>query len=215
MKTPAQWVEILTECGVSPAVAVRWADSFSAELLENSFSLGRAEIDDFLATILHESGMLNRLEENLNYASASLIALFGRHRISVTECHDYGRNDDHPANQVKLAEILYGGAWGAKNLGNTEPGDGFKYRGSGLIQVTGRDNFLYLEKLTGLPLVANPDILRRPGPEALSVAVHFWEGRIPDRVIGDVVATRKAVNGGTLGLAHFQELTGKLGDALA
>jgi putative chitinase len=110
---------------------------------------------------------------------------------------------------------LYGGEWGRKNLGNTEPGDGWAYRGSGVGGLTGRGNFRLVEKVTGLPLESNPDLVRRPGSEALQVFIAWWEKRVPDSVIGDVPLTRQKVNGGDFGLAHVTALTGKLGDALA
>jgi putative chitinase len=215
MKTAAQWLEILISCGVKAGTAVRWADSFSVEVLESSFSRGVAEMDDFLANILHESAMLETLEENLNYSAEGLINGFGRHRISIADALRYGRTAEHPADKPGIASCLYGGAWGLKNLGNKEPGDGFAFRGSGLIQCTGRANFEYLELITGLPVVNNPDMLRRPGPEAIAVAVAWWEGKVPDHVLGDIARTRRAVNGGDKGLAHVASLTDKLGDALA
>lgn len=215
MKTSAQWLEILTECGVKPGTAVRWADALSETVLQSSFSKGDEEIDDWLANCLHESALLERMEESLNYSAEALVASFGRHRISILDAERYGRTAAHPANQPAIANCLYGGEWGRKNLGNTAPGDGWLYRGSGLIQVTGLSNFAFLEHLTGLPLVANPDMLRRPGHEAIIIAIAWWEGKVPDAIIGNVRQTRKVVNGGDKGLEHVTALTGKLGDALA
>ena len=100
-----------------------------------------------------------------------------------------------------------------KNLGNKEPGDGWNFRGSSVIQVTGRGNFTFMENLTGLPLVSNPDLLRRPGIEALKVAIAWWEGKVPDSVIGNVKKTRAVVNGGDFGLADVAALTDKLQNA--
>ena len=154
MKTPAEWVEILTKVGVRAETAVRWADAFSETLTPAAFSLGVAEIDDFLANILHESGRLETLEENLNYSATALIAKFGRHRISEADAWKYGRTESQKANQPMIANCLYGGEWGLKNLGNMEPGDGWSFRGSSVIQVTGRGNFTFMENLTGLPLVS-------------------------------------------------------------
>lgn len=214
-RTSADWARILESLGVKPLTFGRWADAFAAEVHPDRFSLGEAEIDDWLANVLHESAMLESLSENLNYSTDALISLFGRHRISIEDAQKYGRNASHPANQRGVANSIYGGPWGRENLGNVHPDDGWDYRGAGLIQVTGRANFAYLQKVTGLPLLENPDILRKPGPAAISVAIAWWEGKIPDSVIGNIPRTRKAVNGGNNGLAHVTDLTGKAGDALA
>jgi putative chitinase len=215
MRTSAQWIEILTGCGVKPATAAAWSDAFASEVLESNFSLGAAEIDDFIATCLHESAMLEKMEESLNYSTEALISKFGRHRISIEDAQAYGRNAAHPADQPRIANCLYGGKWGRDNLGNTESGDGWAYRGSGVGGLTGRANFRLVEKATGLPLEANPDLVRRPGPEALQVFIAWWEKRVPDSVIGDVPMTRRKVNGGDFGLAHVAELTEQLQDKLA
>lgn len=215
MKTAVQWLEILISCGVKAGTAARWAGAFSTEVLESNFSLGAAEIDDFVATCLHESALLEKMAENLNYSTEALIAKFGRHRISIEDAQRYGRNNDHPADQPMIANCLYGGKWGLDNLGNIEPEDGWDYRGSGVGGLTGRANFRLVEKATGLPLEANPDLVRRPGAEALQVFIAWWEKRIPDAVIGNVPMTRRKVNGGDFGLAHVTALTDQLGDALA
>jgi predicted chitinase len=75
--------------------------------------------------------------ESLNYSSASLTAKFPS-RITATQAVQYGRTTQHPADQKAIGNIIYGGPWGKANLGNTEVGDGFLYRGRGLVQITGR-----------------------------------------------------------------------------
>lgn len=212
--TAADWARILESLGVKPPEFVKWADAFAAELHPSKFSKGMEEIDDFLANILVESQMLQRLSENLNYSTEALISKFGQHRIGILDANRYGRNADHPANQRAIANCIYGGPWGRENLGNIGPDDGWKYRGAGLIQATGLVNMKFLEGITGLPLVANPDLLRQPGPAAISVAIAWWEGKVPDSVIGNVKKTRRAVNGGENGLDHVAALTDKIGDVL-
>lgn len=207
MRTESQWVDVLVKCGVRAATAVAWAPAFAAEVQPGNFSQGAAEIDDFLSQVLHESGRLDRLEENLNYSVDALLAKFGRHRISEADARRLGRIDGvQKADQVGIANSLYGGPWGLKNLGNSQPGHGWMYRGSGPIQVTGLTNFAWLQAATGIPLVANPDLLRRPGPEPLRVCVAWWEGKVPDSVMGDVRRVRRAVNGGEFGLDDTSRL---------
>lgn len=206
MRNSTEWADILKRLGVKPATAERWADAFACEVHPQAFSLGAAEIDDFLSQVLHESAMLERMEENLNYSVDALLSKFGRHRISEADARRFGRSGTRAADKVEIANALYGGAWGAANLGNVKQGDGWKYRGSGPIQVTGRANFAELERITGLPLLDNPDLLRKPGREALRVCVAWWEGHVPDAVMGNATRVRKAVNGGTFGLEETSKL---------
>jgi putative chitinase len=95
-----------------------------------------------LATPYHETGRrMQPIRESLNYSVDGLLKTFGRHRISEADARRYGRSGNRPADQRAIANIVYGGEWGAKNLGNTQPGDGWRFRGGGLPQTTGRRNF--------------------------------------------------------------------------
>jgi putative chitinase len=113
----------------------------------------------------------------------------------------HGRMPGRPANQEAIANALYGGAWGAKNLGNTQEGDGWKYRGRGLKQLTGRDNYRRCGNAIGENFVMFPDRLTLPVNACLS-AGWFWSvnklNEIADR--GDVRQMTKIVNGGDFGL---------------
>lgn len=205
-----QWAVILKACGVAAAQIDLWAPVFAEVINERTFSAGDAEIDDFLSQVLHESGMLTKMEEGLSY-SAERIREIGMASGPGTRWRSLvSRADKLARNPVAFANACYN-----DRMGNTEAGDGFKYRGSGPIQVTGRANFAALEKITGIPLLANPDLLRRPGQESLRVCIAWWEGNVPDAVMGNVARVTKAVNGGTNGLAHRTELAGKAQAALA
>lgn len=197
MKTSADWVRVLVSCGVRAPTAGRWAPHFAAVIRPDTFSLGPAEIDDFLGQTLHESGLLERVEEGLTYTTAErLCAVWPSRFPTIQSARPYVRN---PAG---LAERVYGG-----RMGNTKPGYAYLYRGSGILQVTGHDNFAALERITGLPLVAHPELLRRPGVEALRVCIAWWEGNVPDSIMNDVSRITRRVNGGVNGLAHRQQLT--------
>lgn len=132
----------------------------------------------FLANVGHESKRLAASVENLNYKATALIEMFGRHRISEGLANKYGRREGQLANQQGIANTIYGGEWGAKNLGNTEPGDGWKFRGHGWIQNTGRSNARALTirlraKFPDLAVPdfeADPDALMLPQWAALSAA---------------------------------------------
>lgn len=95
-----------------------------------------------LATTWHETGTkMQPITENLNYSVDGLLKTFGRHRISEADARRYGRTNTRPANQEAIANIIYGGDWGRENLGNLKYGDGWRYRGRGLPQITGLANY--------------------------------------------------------------------------
>lgn len=155
----------------------------------------------FLSQIGHESAGMSTLTESLNYSVDGLINRFKRHRISIEDAKRFGRAPGRPANQERLANILYGGVWGAEHLGNTKPGDGWRFRGRGLKQLTGRSNYEACGLGIGEPLTAYPERLLEPINAALS-AGWFWESNglnaIADR--GDVLSMTRIVNGGENGL---------------
>lgn len=161
----------------------------------------------FLSQIGHESKGLAVLTEDLNYSVEALLRMFGRHRISEADARKYGRTATQRANQEAIANCIYGGEWGAKNLGNLHPGDGWRYRGRGFKQLTGRDNYLRCGAAIGEDLVGNPDQLLQPVNAALS-AGWFWRtnglNELADR--GDVVAMTRRINGGDIGLPQRQAL---------
>ena len=183
-----QWVE------PTRAACVRWGiDTFR-------------EVASFLANISVESAGLTRLTESLNYSTEALISKFGRHRISVGDAHRFGRNAQHPANQEALANILYGGEWGRKNLGNTEPGDGWRFRGYGPKQITGRANQSAFAKAMGISVDEVPAYVRTREGGMMS-AGWFWKshGLDAQAATPGVADDRRAINGGTFGLAEVEE----------
>lgn len=113
-------------------------------ILDASEELGVTDIRMIayaLATpVIETGGTYEPLSENLNYSFAALTSKFPN-RISVADAQKYGRSATQPANQEAIANTIYGGNWGKENLGNTQPGDGWKYRGRGLTQITGRRNY--------------------------------------------------------------------------
>ena len=164
----------------------------------------------FLSQISHESAQLSRLSESLNYSVDGLMRTFGRHRISAADCRRLGRAAGRPAQQDAIANAVYGGRWGLENLGNSEPGDGWRFRGRGLKQLTGRDNYARCGFAIGEDFLSNPDRLLMPVNAALS-AGWFWASHrlneIADR--GDVAAMTRVVNGGANGLAERTALFGQ------
>lgn len=108
---------------------------------------------EFIARLCVECGEFKVFEENLNYSVQGLMKTFSRARISDVECNRLGRQNGMPAHQKEIGNTIYGGEWGKKNLGNTQQGDGWMFRGAGMIQTTGRRNTTqftnYYNKLKG------------------------------------------------------------------
>lgn len=202
-RAASDWYGILVGCGVQPYIATQWAPVFSDVVTDTSFSQGDAELDDFLGQILHESGMLTTFTENMSYSAERLCAVWPGRFPTLDDARPYARNPEALANRV------YGG-----RMGNTEPGDGWRYRGRAPIQLTGKDNYAHVGELMGQDLVTLPELLEQPR-FALEACIHWWEDRIPDSMLGDVSKVTKRVNGGLIGLADRAHLTHEAGEALA
>lgn len=195
------WLKILTQCGVKASTASQWAEAFGCTDLPGADD----GLDEFLGQILHESMLLERLEENLTYTSASRLCAVWPSRFKSPE-------DAAPCvrNPQALANRVYSG-----RLGNISIGDGWRYRGRGLIMVTGRANYSATGKACGLDLVANPDQLAEPVP-ALRASVAWWLGNVPGAITLDAAIDQETriVNGGTTGMPDRIRLTGLARQAL-
>src|SRR5690606_7357070 len=143
----------------------------------------------FLAQIGHESGGFARLVENLNYGSLALLKTWPTRFVEATA-----------AQMARKPEIIANHVYGGR-LGNTEPGDGWRYRGRGLVQLTGRANYEEAGRAIGLPLVDKPELLEQPEAAALSAA-WYWSSRNLGRLadLDDLVGVTRKINGGTHGL---------------
>lgn len=151
----------------------------------------------FLAQIDHESNGLKRMTESLNYSAESLLSTFSRLRISESDCWKYGRTSSQRANQRAIANIIYGGEWGKRNLGNIEQNDGWKYRGRGALMCTGRANYrAYLREAE-----ENPYLLAQM-PYAIDFAGWFWNENDLNEYASqsNIVAITKTINGGLIGI---------------
>jgi len=140
-----------------------------------------------LAHIGHESQDLNRLVENLNYSAERLMQVWPSRFRTIDRARQFERNPEALANEV------YGG-----RMGNNQEGDGWRFRGRGPIQITGRDNYTQLEKDTGLPVVNNPYLLKVDPEAAIESACWFWRRYVHDKTIE---GSTRNINGGLHGLA--------------
>lgn len=201
MITASQWLQVLAACGVTAARSAEWSRVFEKRVQPENFSLAGRELDDFVGQVLHETGMLSTLQEGLSYSAQRIVELGlaapagSRWRSLVPLAPKIARNPRAFANAA------YGG-----RLGNVGPDDGFRYAGRGIPQVTGLANYTLLEQLTGLPLVAKPELLSDPDT-AMQCGVLWWEKRVPDEAIDNVFRVTRAVNGGEVGLNDRAELT--------
>ncbi|MEW6612721.1 MAG: glycoside hydrolase family 19 protein [Pseudomonadota bacterium] len=160
----------------------------------------------FLAQVGHESARLSRIEEDLYYSAERLLQVFGRH-FTPEEAQGYARQPARIANRV------YSGRLGN---GDEASGDGWRYRGRGLIQITGRDNYAACAAGLGVDLVAHPDRLLEPRLAALS-AGWYWSVRglneLADR--GDFPAITRRINGALNGQDERLALYAQAQEALA
>jgi putative chitinase len=152
-----------------------------------------------------ETGGFSAMVESLNYSQKGLRATFSSKRISDADCQRLGRKPGapalSPAVQEEIANIVYGGAFGKQQLGNDQPGDGWRFRGRGAKQTTGRFNYNDVMKLTGIDAIADPDQLADPDI-GMRAACIFWQKKNCNKFADhdDILGLTKAVNGGTNGL---------------
>lgn len=178
--------------GISAELAARWYPHITAAMSEFGIT---APLDQamFLAQIGHESGGFTRIVENLNYSADGLKATFGKYFPGDT-AQLFGRTADHPANQKAIANIVY-----AHRMGNIEENDGWNYRGRGLIQITGHDNYRDCGAGLGADLILSPQLLEQDEYAARSAA-WFFASKGSLKRSGDIKAVTKIINGGTNGL---------------
>ena len=160
----------------------------------------------FLAQVGHESGGLKTVKENLNYSAERLVQVFPKYFRNVSAA-SYARNPEKIANRVY-----------ANRMGNgpEESGDGWKYRGRGAIQLTGKDNYSRFAKDMGMTLADVPSYLETPEGAIMS-AGWFWDVNklnAPSDAEDVEAATRK-INGGVIGLEdrkkHYKKIKSIVG----
>jgi putative chitinase len=153
-------------------------------------------IAHFMAQIEHESG-LKPIIENLNYSKDGLLKTFPKY-FNSDNANFYARKPELIANKVYCNRM---------GNGNYESGDGWKYRGRGFIQLTGKDNYLILSKDTRIDFVNNPDILLEEA-NSMIASLWFWGKHKLNNLadIDNIETITKTINGGFNGLAHRKEL---------
>jgi putative chitinase len=161
----------------------------------------------FLAQTAHESGGYTAVSENLNYSSRGLMGTFKKYFPNEQLAKQYERNPEKIANRVY-----------ANRMGNGDEasGDGFKYRGRGLIQLTGKVNYTRYATSHGMTLEQAVEQLSTP-QGAVESAAWFWDSNKLNAIVdrGDFVLLTKRINGGTIGLEdrrhHYEAALSALG----
>jgi putative chitinase len=151
----------------------------------------------FLAQVAHESGGLKYSAENLNYSAQGLRSVFGKYFKTNEIAASYARKPEKIANRVYADRM---------GNGNEASGDGWKFRGRGLIQLTGKDNYQQFGRDYSIDCVNNPDLLLDP-QFALASACWFWQKRSLNTFADkdDILMVTKRINGGINGLNDRQQ----------
>lgn len=147
-----------------------------------------------IAQVDEETGNFSRLEENLKYTTAKRMAQVWPSRFRGNEAYAQKLIDGGP-------EAIANSVYARKELGNLEPGDGWKYRGRGHIQLTGKANYAAASKRLGIDLVSNPDLLTTDPRIAALATIDYWKHRSGGKLRtlaqrGDLRAVTQLVNGG-------------------
>lgn len=157
-------------------------------------------LSHFLSQCAHESGNFKLVRENLNYSTDGLRKIFPKYFPTIEVANKYARQPEKIANRVY-----------ANRMGNGDEasGDGWKYKGAGFVQLTGKDNYTAFDKFVDDDILANPDLVATKYP-LMSAAFFFHKNKLWD--ICDkghshdvVVAVTKRVNGGVHGLEERQK----------
>jgi putative chitinase len=164
----------------------------------------------FIAQCAHESGGFMILKENLNYKAVTLRKIFGKYFVSDEMAQQYA---NRPDKQQAIANLVY-----ANRMGNGSPetGDGYRYCGRGLIQLTGKDNYNWFAQSIEIP-VEEAALYLETFEGAAQSACWFWETNNLNQFAdtGDILTLTKRINGGIIGLedrvAHYEHALHVLG----
>jgi putative chitinase len=170
-----------------------WVDAMNGVFPEYEINTPQ-RIAAFIAQCGHESGGWRTFSENLNYSAKSLDAVFSKYFVKA------GRNAEEYARQPeKIANVVYANRM---DNGDTDSGDGWRYRGRGPIQLTGKANSTAFSSDMGVDAVDNPDQVAEDKEVALKSAIWFWNKNGLNKFadISDIKTMTKRINGGYIGL---------------
>jgi putative chitinase len=176
----------LVEMHIDPS----WLDPLTAAFTRFEINTPERQAA-FIGQCAHESANFKTLQENLNYSAKGLNATWPSRFPSEEQAQPYHRQPEKIANKV------YSG-----RMGNLDEGDGWKYRGRGLIQLTGKDNYRLASDALGVDFIADPDLVLTKEYAALTAA-WYWNKRGLNKEADakDFTGMTKKINGGVIGLA--------------
>lgn len=178
--------------------ATKWVAALDVACARYHISDNPMRLSAFLAQVAHESNLLAAVEENLNYSAKSLRAVFPKYFQTEESAINFAKSPERIANKV------YGGRMGN---GLEASGEGYRFRGRGLIQLTGKDNYRACGEALGVDLLISPEALSMPPLAAMSAA-WFWDSRKLNPLAdeGDFDAITQRINGGQNGRDHRLKL---------
>ena len=200
-------IEMLKEMGVSTEDAEKYIDDLETLLPKYGIADSKERLAHFFSQVCHESGCMRFDMENLNYSSKALRAVFGKYFETKEQADSYARQSEKIANKVYANRM---------GNGSESSGDGWKYRGRGLIQLTGKDNYKAFASWVGdNRIIDDPDLVA--SEYAVHSAVFYWDQNKLNSIADedDVKKMTKRINGGYNGLAHRKELLNKANGLLA
>ena len=177
----------LHRLGIGP----QWADPLN-ETFERFNIVTNNQKAMFIGQCSHECGNFRLLEENLNYKAATLMKLWPKRFPTLEKANEYA------GNPKKIANMVYSSRMGNRDEAS---GDGFRFRGRGIIQLTGYSSYFHAGKALGVDLVLDPDIVSTPKFATLTGG-WFWSTHnlnAPADAL-DYIKCTKIINGGTIGL---------------
>lgn len=183
--------------GISQLLATRWHAYIVAAMKE----FGISKPDDqamFIAQAGHESGGFSRLVESFNYSISGLVGFVRAGRLTQDQANALGRRQGEPSlplvRQRAIANLVY-----SKRMGNNGPGDGYNFRGRGLIQITGLTNYRDCGNGLKVDLVTQPELLAQDEYAARSAA-WFFAKKGGLKYTGDLARVTQIINGGQNGI---------------
>jgi putative chitinase len=180
--------------------ASAWTDALNSILPQYNINTIH-RVAGFLAQCGHESNGFTVLSENLNYGAAGLKTVFGKY-FKTTDPLQYERKPEKIANHVYCNRM---------GNGDEASGDGWKYRGRGPIQITGKNNYTSFSADMGIDVMASPDMVSMNKRIALLSAVWFWNKNDLNTIAdnNDIKGMTQRINGGVNGLAERTKLYNK------
>ena len=179
--------EQLHRLGIGP----QWVDALN-ETFQRFNIVTNNQKAMFIGQCSHECGNFRLLEENLNYKAATLMRLWPKRFPTLEKANEYA------GNPKKIANMVYSSRMGNRDENS---GDGFRFRGRGIIQLTGHSGYFHAGKALGMDFVANPDLVSTPQYAALTGG-WFWSTHnlnSPAEALDHPKITR-IINGGSIGL---------------